>query len=373
MDKVYSNATLTIVAAGGDNANAGLARLNSTTGPNPEPNVMIEGALLVTSIQPGALSLEGVKWDSRGWTYQEAALSRRSIIFMENSMCWHCPNGVHEDHAPLYINDDKQATALHHFGSATMPISQNKEGLKGFVFYENHVNRYNQRKLTKQEDALNAISAIVSYLKRELDTRFLWGLPTRWFDLAMLWRCTHNNPGTYRRRLAFPSWSWLGAKGPTIDFGSSLSYQEAFQAHWGTSYTSSITWPWKDQIERADFDESLSTGILNIQVELARIEKPAQLVITLNGGEERLEFDRQDTAIILDDASAWESGSMLCIKLGHFVRDRSTNSRPIPVDGTFLLILQLGADNIFYRVGCVCIPNEDWARADCKLVDIKLG
>lgn len=212
-DKVYLNATLTIVAAGGENANAGLARLKSTTGPSPEPNFMIEGALLVAAIQPRALFFEGVKWELRGWSYQEATLSKRSIIFMENSMCWHCPNGVHEDHAPLYINE---ATAFSHFGSATIPISQNIKDLKAFAFYEDYVKRYNQRELTKQEDALNSISAIVSYLKRELNTEFHWG----------------------------------------------------------------------------------------------------------------------------------ESGSMLCIKLGHFVREKSTGSRPVPVDGTFLLRLQSGANKI---------------------------
>ncbi|KAF3764884.1 HET-domain-containing protein, partial [Cryphonectria parasitica EP155] len=94
MDRIYNGAEITLVAAAGEDGNYGLAgvnreffaRLESSrieTGP--------DGAVLM-SITSGSstFSFEYQKWSTRGWTFQEALLSRRCLVFTENWIFFQC-------------------------------------------------------------------------------------------------------------------------------------------------------------------------------------------------------------------------------------------------------------------------------------------
>ncbi|KAH9207825.1 heterokaryon incompatibility protein-domain-containing protein, partial [Leptodontidium sp. 2 PMI_412] len=89
MDLIYSSAEFTIVAAAGSDENHGL----------PGVNTHIRKALYggdlgglrrVTSQTQLYRSIKESKWWTRGWTYQEAMLSRRRIVFTETELYFEC-------------------------------------------------------------------------------------------------------------------------------------------------------------------------------------------------------------------------------------------------------------------------------------------
>jgi hypothetical protein len=72
--------------------------------------------------------------------------------------------------------------------------------------YTNLVPAYLQRKLTYEEDNLNAFQGILNVLARHLPGGFNWGIPVMYFHAGICWGC--QDPGS--RITAFPSWSWAG-------------------------------------------------------------------------------------------------------------------------------------------------------------------
>ena len=84
MDAIYGCAYLTIVAADGQDANAGLRRLH-THATYPERPVSIAGQQRRLTILPKVpeyeSTLQGTVWSTRGWTYQEMVLSSRIVVF----------------------------------------------------------------------------------------------------------------------------------------------------------------------------------------------------------------------------------------------------------------------------------------------------
>lgn len=90
MDKIYSEASLTIIAAAGDGADYGLPGV-SIRPRSPLPQVQLHGlALRSTTTYPHDL-VESSKWASRGWTFQEALLSKRHLYFTEEQVFFKCP------------------------------------------------------------------------------------------------------------------------------------------------------------------------------------------------------------------------------------------------------------------------------------------
>ena len=80
------------------------------------------------------------------------------------------------------------------------------------------VERYTDRNMSSQSDALIALEGILQVLRRTMQTHFIWGLPESLFDDALLWM----QLGPHRRRDAisdgyhgrqFPTWSWAGWEG----------------------------------------------------------------------------------------------------------------------------------------------------------------
>jgi hypothetical protein len=91
MDQIYSNAVITIVAASGNDAEAGLAGLCTAPRKMVQIKEEINGrTLLITQRLLKGQLLES-KWFSRGWTYQEGFLSARCLIFTDQDcsfVCW---------------------------------------------------------------------------------------------------------------------------------------------------------------------------------------------------------------------------------------------------------------------------------------------
>jgi hypothetical protein len=95
------------------------------------------------------------------------------------------------------------------------------------------VELFSGRHLTYLEDKLNAFVGIAKTLEASLRTEFLYGLPTRYFDWALLWEPRESSA----RNQAFPSWSWAGWDGAVEWKVSTLSGPLTNLHEWLTHHT----------------------------------------------------------------------------------------------------------------------------------------
>lgn len=86
MDEVYGEAVLTIVACAGVDANAELPGLISGSRPSRQNCEIIDGMRLVNKLPELSGLLQASRWESRGWTFQERILSRRSLYFTDSQV-----------------------------------------------------------------------------------------------------------------------------------------------------------------------------------------------------------------------------------------------------------------------------------------------
>lgn len=95
MDRVYTQAALTIVAAGGDDANAGLPGLSPGSRTLTQAVADYSSDLELVALQLDCqVAVETTRWNTRGWTYQERLLSRRYLFFVNNTVYFQCVNAV---------------------------------------------------------------------------------------------------------------------------------------------------------------------------------------------------------------------------------------------------------------------------------------
>lgn len=81
-----------------------------------------------------------------------------------------------------------------------------------YQLFTSLVFRYSERELTKESDALDAMAGLVSRIAQKLGSGVFQGLLTTHFDLCLLFYHPYIMPVV--RRAEFPSWSWVGWKGP---------------------------------------------------------------------------------------------------------------------------------------------------------------
>lgn len=244
MDQIYSQAEVTIVSLG-DGPHAGLPGVDGT----PRwirPWETIRGYTFRTTFrEPRHVILES-KWNERGWTYQEAYLSRRKIYFTPEEAIFECSMAFHSEIkkdcvSPIKPSQSKGPPIL---GRAplltTTGISLDLSALR------DHVAIYHLRKLTYQSDVLNAFKGVIGKFERgPCAIQHYWGLPIYEHSVEMrnekmplmppklAVRQQHGSTGAIqgasmasmfaasltwhfwignacRRRSGFPSWSWTG-------------------------------------------------------------------------------------------------------------------------------------------------------------------
>lgn len=214
MDEIYANSTLTIVACAGKDPHHGLP---GVTRPRAGlPGILIKYPLYEASwylqALPMAEDIDQSIWASRGWTYQEALLSRRKLYFTDSQLYF---EGVQSMQCEWAARSTNKPT-----GDAPRVLSQLDHLGKPDQIYK-CINAYSWRKVSFESDALNAMLGIFAAFDHRHQVRHIWGMPymsahegfdagreTRqpslWFSLSF-GGFLHN-----ARRKAYPSWSWLG-------------------------------------------------------------------------------------------------------------------------------------------------------------------
>jgi hypothetical protein len=98
MASIYANATLTIVATSGNNANYGLRGIRGVSCPRSHPQRIAKLSNCAHIMKRDFPKLKEAMWSNRGWTFQETLFSQRKLIFCDDSIMWSCSCGERDEH-----------------------------------------------------------------------------------------------------------------------------------------------------------------------------------------------------------------------------------------------------------------------------------
>ncbi|KAJ9652466.1 hypothetical protein H2198_008289 [Neophaeococcomyces mojaviensis] len=253
MDKVYSAAVLTIVAAYGKDADAGLPGVaNKSRGGNrfqlelKDIRVLFRGTSKiykpneqVTDIGFMANYLENSTYLSRAWTFQEGYLSTRLLIFARDQVYFECPKCTWceeshwesesidfvgwraiKDPTPDDVWSDNFERLHYDFISAEELERLKSRSRKSWNSYADLVKSYTSRKLTYDTDILNACTGVLSSIVEREKSQFVFGLRTRFFGNDLLFNILNALPPRFESQTlsaglfpVYPSWSWTAWKG----------------------------------------------------------------------------------------------------------------------------------------------------------------
>jgi hypothetical protein len=226
MDQIYSNAYLTIIAAGSHGLLTPAMLVNwnqrcaSATHSLPTNSVYASDECRPLNEHVNKWMMDHYKklsesrWATRGWTYQEQILSNRSVIFQDDEVFWECNRSVWDGHRLLPGIDGRSTEEASKMG---MRLSELR--LSDFSLYVDLICFYNHRDFSFPQDAIAAISGILNVLTPAFPGGFLGALPISFLDYALLWQPLRK--ASRRRRATcvvgvpakeptLPSWSWCG-------------------------------------------------------------------------------------------------------------------------------------------------------------------
>jgi Heterokaryon incompatibility protein (HET) len=186
MDAIYEASQVTIIAAAGQDANAGLPGVGITPR-NFQPVINVGNAKLVYSMTSPQDVIKQSKWFTRGWTLQEGSLPSRRLVFTEDQIyfecnVFHCQETV-QINLPL-LRRSRELQRCQTFGmfsgkampktnltSIAIPSMFSDE--QAWIDIETHLGRllnlieeFSSRDLTKDDDSLMAFSGIMNHFAK---------------------------------------------------------------------------------------------------------------------------------------------------------------------------------------------------------------
>ena len=237
MDKIYARAEATIIAAAGDDPHFGLSGISNR---RDSSNCVTINNQVYTFVPPDpAHEIEATRWNSRAWTYQESALSRRRLVFCKQQVYFEC-SAMHCYEAmqsPLHLLHSPYPGRFSEWNEPGLFLSSEilTHPLDQLL---NHLSQYTARDLTYVSDALNAMLGIFGLFNRQSkngkqarsndEIMQIGGIPIvpdstlqnycplnpqlstscreEQFLTGLRWKLKEPS----KRRIEFPSWSWLG-------------------------------------------------------------------------------------------------------------------------------------------------------------------
>ncbi|KAH8748317.1 heterokaryon incompatibility protein-domain-containing protein [Hyaloscypha sp. PMI_1271] len=219
MAAIYSQATLTIVAADGKDAFHGINGFRGISSPRSiRQDVFQLNEKASVIFHKYTHGYRESYWATRGWTFQERLCSTRRIILFEDRARWECKRCTWDEDIEEWDQDkpdeDKISLPEALLGGSKMFFHKlpNIYGLVGMI------NEFNSKNLTYPEDILDAFTGVASKLAGSLENGFISGLPALFFDIALLWMPAgelrqRKSKGNSLTKACLPSWSWAGWHG----------------------------------------------------------------------------------------------------------------------------------------------------------------
>ena len=221
MDQIYRGATLSIIANGEQNLVYGLPGVSSISR-LPQPSIQIASEQYTLCWINMREMVAQSEWSTRGWTFQEALLSTRKLVFNDtqlyfqcNSMLsmemvlWEWPNGYQSEATrswKVFPHDPRALTVLD---------------------LCDRIAEYRKRQLKYTSDRYKAFQGILQkFFQMDHPVKSLYGLPledgtfsiSTNCELLQVALCWASNRRATRNPL-FPSWTWVGWEAIANDLG----------------------------------------------------------------------------------------------------------------------------------------------------------
>ena len=230
MHGIYTNAYFTIVAASGYSCHAGLKGHSTQASWSQPESFNIRDIELTLAGFDTLKELRESEWVTRGWTFQEAVCSRRSLLLMESSAAFWCAKSIrHQDSWGVSdVPHSDWTRSLTPF-STEPTLQQEDSGREGVTEaytrkLEDLLRGYLSRQLGCEDDYLNAFSGVLGYIGRGLGQHH-HGLPKKIFGRAIAWT---SDSAITTGGLERPSWSWVGWKFPRTDISFHIPHGELY-------------------------------------------------------------------------------------------------------------------------------------------------
>ena len=212
MNLIYRRACLTIIAAAGDGPHHGIPGVKTNMRRHQFLDIKLGSARLLPlpTIEEAENAIIQSKWNTRGWTYQEAVLSKKRLFFTDTFCLFDHPfmSGA------CFEGPGRQFKVFPNHADWSQEVS----GL-----LQDHASNYCRRFLSYETDTLDAFRGILTQLTWMANNRpYFYGLPlpysdyksTHTFADSLAWQFDDPKPELpgikIRRRLGAPSWTWLG-------------------------------------------------------------------------------------------------------------------------------------------------------------------
>lgn len=165
--------------------------------------------------------MQGSKWNTRGWTYQEGLLARRRLVFTNDEVYFQCQSMdcLESISTTLGIHHNLMSS---HDAISRQPVFPDAVSYESPIELLKRISEYFVRDLTLDSDALEAISGVFDLFRLTKKPVYsMCGLPILnpksvddsqklagttqlcIFILALCWR----SDGNLCRRSVFPSWT----------------------------------------------------------------------------------------------------------------------------------------------------------------------
>jgi hypothetical protein len=218
MASVYGTSEVTIIAAAGSGPDYGLPGRGKQHR-RPQPKLQLGKHTLVSAMWCARQVVPQTTWSARAWTYQEAVLSRRKLIFTDEQVYFQCFNSAFCESLAPESND-----MIPMFQPAIEPpVGQVSEiqALRSFI------EAYSSKTLSYESNILNAIMGIFRTFESGKNPIFTFcGVPIllpmsitgkpiersleAGFVTALYWKPDVSCRTKIIPRPGFPSWSWTG-------------------------------------------------------------------------------------------------------------------------------------------------------------------
>ncbi|KAH7310537.1 heterokaryon incompatibility protein-domain-containing protein [Stachybotrys elegans] len=232
MDAIYRGADLTIVAATGSEPTHGLPGVGDKRRKRQQQVVELDSCIVFSQLPDPLDEIRESKWSTRGWTFQEAALSRRRLFFTEHQTVFECcekswaegVGGLEYVGTPAPAYENQSPNLFRWFRK--LPAMQDSEQvyLLEPSAYPNidpigyAIKQYSMRNLTLDSDSVNAFAGILGHFRSlQPQISHIFGIPylktSSPLDLVYYLSWSHEWGTSWRRRSCFPSWTWAGWAG----------------------------------------------------------------------------------------------------------------------------------------------------------------
>ncbi|OCK78429.1 HET-domain-containing protein [Lepidopterella palustris CBS 459.81] len=214
MGSIYKNATVTIAASSASLVTQGFLR---TARKHPESYPfqfpMPDGTTQEVSISARHFMSPNDPLETRGWEFQEKALSPRLLQFSGIELLWSCQTDPLKtiSNDVIYYTIERNRLPSRIFNKAHRKGKSWVTPKQRIEMWRKVVSEYSRRELTDPEDRLEALVGVASELRHLWKDQYVYGLWESCMVGLLAWKSSKKQ---HQRSSRAPSWSWASLDGP---------------------------------------------------------------------------------------------------------------------------------------------------------------